>query len=130
MISSYLDGINSNATSYSAKTDALITHLDYPEIFTVDSTYGEIHLYGVRFYNSPIDESVILNNVQSTLATKEEREAKHLENLIYNAQGKIDLRRIRDLSYDLKIPYVMISGGYECKQYCSFTTGKKGLQSN
>lgn len=114
MISSYLDGINSNATSYSAKTDALITHLDYPEIFTVDSTYGEIHLYGVRFYNSPIDESVILNNVQSTLATKEEREAKYLENLIYNAQGKIDLRRIRDLSYDLKIPYVMISGGYEC----------------
>jgi hypothetical protein len=63
MVLSYLDGIVSNATSYSEKTDAIITHVDNPETFTVDSTYAEILLYGVRIYNSPIDEATILNNV-------------------------------------------------------------------
>ena len=78
MILTYLNGIVSNATSYSVKTDGVVSHNDSPEIFTVDSTGAEIHLYGVRFYNTAITESLILNNVQSTLATKEERQRKYL----------------------------------------------------
>lgn len=118
MILTYLNGIVSNATSYSVKTDGVVSHNDSPEIFTVDSTGAEIHLYGVRFYNTAITESLILNNVQSTLATKEERQRKYLQNLVYNAKGKIDLNKIRDPEYDLQIPYVMISGGYQCdKKY-------------
>jgi hypothetical protein len=63
MVLSYLDGIVSNATGYSEKTDAIITHNDDPEQFTVDSTYAEILFYGARIYSNPLDEATILNNV-------------------------------------------------------------------
>jgi hypothetical protein len=63
MVVSYLNGIASNATNYSEKTDAISTHVKGPEQLIVDSEFAEILIYGIRFYNSPIDEATILNNV-------------------------------------------------------------------
>ena len=114
MILTYLNGIVSNATNYSPKTDGITTHADIPELFTVDSTAAEIHLYGVRFYSSALDEATILNNVEANLPTKAERTDRYLQNLVYDARGKISLKKIQDLSYDLRIPYITISGGYAC----------------
>lgn len=114
MIVSYLNGIASNATNYSEKTDVISTHVKGPEHFVVNSEAAEILLYGVRFYNSPIDEATILNNVQATLPTKEEQAKKYASNLLYDANGKISLKKISDPNYDLEIPYIMISGGYAC----------------
>ena len=114
MILTYLNGIVSNATNYSPKTDGITTHADVPEVFTVDSTAAEIHLYGVRFYSSALDEATILNNVEANLPTKAERTDRYLQNLVYDAKGKISLKKIQDLSYDLRIPYITISGGYAC----------------
>jgi hypothetical protein len=114
MILTYLNGIVSNATNYSPKTDGITTHADVPELFTVDSTAAEIHLYGVRFYSSALDEATILNNVEANLPTKAERTDRYLQNLVYDARGKISLKKIQDLSYDLRIPYITISGGYAC----------------
>ena len=122
MVLSYLDGIVSNATGYSEKTDAIITHNDNPEQFTVDSTYAEILFYGARIYNNPLDEATILNNVQASLSGKTPEETKaiqtkeYLSNLIYDANGKVNLSKIEDPNYNLEIPYVKISGGYACSK--------------
>lgn len=124
MVVSYLNGIASNATNYSEKTDAISTHVKGPEQLIVDSEFAEILIYGIRFYNSPIDEATILNNVQATLPTKEEQAKKYASNLLYDANGKISLKKISDPSYNLEIPYVMISGGYACDK--SFKMAKEG----
>lgn len=114
MILTYLNGIMSKAQNYVTKIDGVTTHNDVPEMFTVDSTAAEICLYGVRFYNSPLDEATILNNVEANLPTKKERTEKYLQNLVYDAKGKISLKKIQDLSYNLTIPYITITGGYSC----------------
>lgn len=116
MVLTYLNGIVSNVTNYSAKVDGIATHNDVPELFTVDSAAAEICLYGVRFYNSPLDESTILNNVEASLSTKEEKTEKYLQNLVYDAKGKISLGKIQELSYNLTIPYITITGGYSCNK--------------
>lgn len=114
MILTYLNGICSNATSYVASADSVEQSQSNKALFTVDSSAGEVILYSVRFYNTALNEATILNNMQASFATKEEKEAEYLDNLILDDQGKISLDLFRADSYNPKIPYILITGGQTC----------------
>lgn len=112
MILSYLNGICSNAEAY-AKTDTLKDSSN-PAVFKVDSTYGQVDLYSVRFYNNAIDESIILNNYLASFNSKEEKQKLYNSNAILDSNGNISLDLIEAEDYDLQIPYVKITGGFGC----------------
>ena len=113
MLYTYLNGIISNASNYIA-TDRFEDSSDNPAQLIIDSTYGQIDLYGIRIYNAALDEGVILNNYQASLPTLQERQSNYESNLILDINGDIDFKAVEAETYNLQIPYVKITGGYGC----------------
>ena len=61
MVYTYLDGIISKVISY-VETDSFKESTDHPARLQITSEAGEVYIYGIRFYNTALNESVILNN--------------------------------------------------------------------
>ena len=112
MCYTYLNGIISDVHNYQA-TDDFANNSMNPAYLKIDSTYGQVDLYSVRFYSSALDAQTILNNYQATLDTLELRQANYEQNLIRKITGDIDLESIEAETYNLQIPYVKIYGGYQ-----------------
>lgn len=121
MCYTYLNGIISNVFNYPANTDFSNNYI--PGYFKVDSTYGQVDVYSVRYYSSALDAQTVLNNYQATLETLEKRQESYEQNLIRNISGDIDLDLIESNMYDLQIPYVKIVGGYQSDK--KFTMGEE-----
>jgi hypothetical protein len=81
----------------------------------INSAGGTIYIYNIRIYEAAVDGSVILNNYQATLDTLEDREKNYRQNTI-RIDGKISLEEIEKETYELKIPYVKIVGGYKANK--------------
>ena len=111
MCYAYLNGIISNAVNYGE--DDYFVNAKYPGYLKIDSEFGDIDIYNIRFYSSALDAATILNNYQATLETLDARQASYERNLIRNINGDIDLEAIEDKNYDLQLPYVKITGGYQ-----------------
>ena len=67
MIYTYLNGILSKANSYvktegSTIGETFVDTNDIPATLIIDSTAGQVDLYGIRIYSTAQDENVILNN--------------------------------------------------------------------
>ena len=112
MCYTYLNGIISDAHNYQA-TDDFANNPQKPGYLKIDSMYGQVDIYSVRFYSSALDAQTILNNYQATLDTLEMRQASYEQNLIRKINGDIDLELIESEDYNLQIPYVKIYGGYQ-----------------
>jgi hypothetical protein len=116
MCLTYLDGIISSAVAY----DTTATFKDagnegFPAILTADSTNGTIDIYGIRFYSTALTDSTILNNYTASLPTLAQREEKYNSNLVFDpVSGEISLSKIMAGTYNLTIPYAIITGGLSC----------------
>ena len=111
MCYTYFNGILSNAVIYN-KQDSYKQSSDNPAMFIADSTHAQIKIYGIRFYSTALENRVILNNFTASLPTLSEREKRYNSNNVYNANNKIDFDLVTAETYDLQIPYMMITGGY------------------
>ena len=80
-------------------------------IFTCDSTYADINLYNFRVYTAAYATRTVINNYISDISDIDERIEKNKDNNIYTNDGSISLSAIQDLSYQLKVPYVLFNGG-------------------
>ena len=110
MCYTYLDGIISNVINYSSSAD--FANANKPGYLKIDSTGGDIDIYSIRFYNTYLDESIILNNYQASLGSLTERQKNYESNAIRDKYGDISLSEIENENYNLQIPYVKIYGGY------------------
>lgn len=107
----YLNGILSYVNTYN-KENAIFQDTYTTATLKLDSTYAEIDVYNIRFYQSALNAQTILNNYQASLGTLEERQLSYDSNLIRDINGAIDLEKIESGTYNLSIPYVKIIGGY------------------
>lgn len=123
MVYTYLDGIISKVISY-AETDSFKESTDHPARLQITSEAGEVYVYGIRFYNTALNESVILNNQQATIPSLANREKEYLSNLILDNDGNIVLSAVESIAYDLGIPLVKITGGWSCTK--KFQMGAAG----
>ena len=107
----YLNGIVCGI--YPIQTnDDFASFPDYPGYLNINSTAGQVDMYGVRFYTSPLNAQTILNNYQASLDTLEMRQKSYDLNQIRNIYGQIDLDIIESEDYEVTIPYAKIVGGY------------------
>ncbi len=112
LIYTYLNGIISGATKYSDSD--YLSNSETPAYFTVDSTDGQVYLYGFRVYETALGDITILNNYQASLSLAD-REANYKDNLILDSENRVSLSAILDNpNYKLDIPLVKITGGYSC----------------
>lgn len=123
MIYTYLNGKLSAVNAYES-TETFIDSADIPARLVIDSTHGQIDVYGIRFYTTALPESVIVNNYQASLGTLAERQASYDSNNILDINGNIQFEAIESEQYPLSIPYVKITGGYGCSK--SFLMNKEG----
>ena len=115
MCYTYLNGKMSSAVLYQTD-DEFKDHKDDAAIFEADSKNGQIKIYGIRFYSTALSDRTILNNYTASLSTFEEREARFESNNVYNINNKIDYKLVSAEGYNLQIPYMTITGGYETEE--------------
>lgn len=109
----YLDGKLSNAGAY-IKEDSFADNESDPACFRVDSTVGQVKIYGIRFYKNALNDSLILNNYTASLPTNSERQTRYdSNNILVNQQ--IHYNTVMSEDYDLQIPVMTITGGYATK---------------
>ena len=111
MILSYLNGIISSATIYN-KNDSFVDS-DMPATLVINSSAAAIKIYGIRFYSMALSHREILNNFTASLPTLEERQERYASNLVYNEKEEISKKLVADESYDLGIPYMLLTGGWQ-----------------
>ena len=111
-----LSGIGRMSASSATNHESFIQSTSYPAIFTVDSTYGDIDLYNVRFYRNGLSKRTVVNNWIADLTDIDQRIELYKENNILEDDGSISLKAIQDVSYQLKVPYVLFNGGCQMKK--------------
>lgn len=107
----YLNGIICGVYRLQVNDD-FASSPDYPGYLNIYSTAGQVDIYNIRFYSSPLNAQTVLNNYQASLDTLEMRQKSYDLNQIRNIYGKIDLDIIESEDYEITIPYVKIIGGY------------------
>ena len=83
----------------------------FPSHIEFDSTYGDIHIYNIRVYRGALDTRTIINNHIADLTDVDEKIELYKVNNIFDDSGLISLNAIQDISYQLKVPYVLLKGG-------------------
>lgn len=112
MCYTYLNGILSNVYNYK-NSDDFTNSSAYPGYLKINSKYGQIDVYNIRFYSVGFNSYSVLYNYQAGLTPLELRQENYEDNLVYNSNNeKISLEQIESDNYNLKIPYVKITGGY------------------
>lgn len=129
MCYTYLNGKISGAVIYD--TDDRFQQADNPAIFKISAEKAQVKIYSVRFYNTNLSDSEILNNYTASLPTLEEREKQYNSNNVFT-QGKIDFNKVSWEGYDLQVPYMKITGGYATEKKSKWqlqgqTTANYGL---
>ena len=82
-----------------------------PSYIEFDSTYGDIYIYNLRVYRGALDSRTIINNYIADLTNIDEKIELYKINNIFDDAGLISLNAIQDISYQLKVPYVLLKGG-------------------
>ena len=109
----YLNGKVIGIVNYLPGTDSFGDNL-YPAKIMADSTYGQIKIYGIRFYNTRHAESEILNNYIASLQSVAQRKELSESVKVYNeANNKIDYKLVSSPDYNSTIPYMTLTGGYK-----------------
>lgn len=107
----YLNGKISGAVKYTVGTDEFKDGY-YPATLKVDSSAAQIKIYGIRFYNNALQDKVILNNYTASFSSIADRQANYDTNNVLNASGDVSFTLVADEEYNLQIPYMKLTGGY------------------
>ena len=110
IVTTYLNGIVSGMTFYETN-DTFQQNRNDPATIIANSTYGDIDIYNIRVYDVALDKSAVLNNYIATSGSNEERALIYADNGIVDDNGNISLDLIQRLSYKMKIPYMLLTGG-------------------
>ena len=110
MCYTYFNGKMSGATSF--KEDDAFVDSYYKATIKVDSTYAQVKVYGIRFYNAALSEHLILNNYTASLPSLEERQRLYDSNNVY-VDDNISFDLVSSKNYNLEIPYMKLTGGYK-----------------
>lgn len=122
----YLNGIQSGAMFY-ASDDRFRQNDNRPGTLKIMSSSAQVKIYGIRIYASALGDDLILRNYTASLSTLDERQTKYDDTNIFNAlTGEIDYEAVSAESYDLKIPYMLLTGGYPTESL----TDKYQLKTN
>ena len=106
-----LSGIGRMSASSGSSHESFKQQNAYPAKFIVDSTYGDINLYNVRFYRNGLSKRAVVNNWIADLTDIDQKIELYKENNILEDDGSISLKAIQDIAYQLKVPYVLFNGG-------------------
>ena len=113
MVYGYLNGKLSGATFYNKDADSFIDQSGYAAYIKANSTDAQIKIYGIRFYSSALNDKTILNNYTASFGTLEKRQQSYDTNKVYNPNsGLVDLDMLTAETYNLQIPYMLLTGGY------------------
>ena len=105
MCYTYLNGILSNVYNYK-NSDDFTNSSAYPGYLKINSRYGQIDVYNIRFYSVGFNSYSVLYNYQAGLTPLELRQENYEDNLVYGSNNeKISLEQIESDSYNLQIPY-------------------------
>lgn len=116
----YLNGKLSAAVIYD-KNDTYNDDSFEPGYFKADSRYGQVKIYGIRYYKNALNSQTILNNYTASLSTNEERQERYAtNNVLVNSQ--IHYNTVVSEDYDLQIPVMTITGGYATKDKWTIDT--------
>jgi hypothetical protein len=55
----------------------------------------------------------VLNNFTASLPTLAERENRYASNLVYNAKEEISYKLVSENDYNLEVPYMLLTGGWQ-----------------
>jgi hypothetical protein len=106
----YLNGKISAAKIYGEAT--FIDALNNWATLQVTSNDAQVKIYGIRFYNIALDDRTTLNNYTASLPTLAEREKSYASNNLVYSGSNISYDEVSKPSYDLGIPYMVLTGGY------------------
>lgn len=120
MIKTYLNGVLSGITQYTASgssPDTMLENPNYPARLIFDSTYGNINIYNIRIYEqSVLNSNVVIDNYIATYGSTEEKAKKYEDNInVLDSENNISVSTIEtahdNYGYKLSLPYIKISGG-------------------
>lgn len=83
-----------------------------PAVMIFDSTYGDINLYGIRVYRTPITTSMAINNYIADIYDVDTKIALAKNNRVYNSGNKVSKSVIDNLSSTLGVKYCVFEGGF------------------
>lgn len=115
MCNTYINGILSNAVIYGEDTFKQISEKS-KALLEIDSTHASVKIYGIRIYKEALNSKNIIDNYIASLPTLEEREEKFNDNNVYNDKSQIDFNIVSSELYNLKIPYMVLTGGYSTEK--------------
>lgn len=113
----YLNGVMSgimkmNVDKENQTKEQFLDANGFPSYIQFDSTYGDINIYNIRVYRGALDSRAIINNYIADLTNIDEKiELYKINNIFDDSTGLISLNAIQDISYQLKVPYVLFKGG-------------------
>ena len=122
LVRTYLNGVLSGITEYDNE-DYFKDSNQSPGKLIADSTYGDIYLYNIRIYDSALDNRIILNNYLATLPVLFNRIAQADWNNVVDDAGNISLDLIEREGYNLKVPYILLTGGHAGTKSAGYQTG-------
>ena len=117
MIHTYINGMRCGITQYEkGGADSTQENPNRPAYFTIDSTYGIVDIYNIRFYNeSALQSSSVLKNFIATAGTIDNKVALYEDNSpMLTANATVQVEEIENAinnGYKLRLPYIKITGG-------------------
>ena len=127
MCYAYLNGKMTEATIQNEDDHFIDSY--YPATLKIDSSCAQVKIYSIRFYNTNLNERLILNNYTAALSTLAERQKVYDSNNVY-VNNLINFDLVSDKEYNLQIPYMKLTGGYKSSsndKWAIDTTANVGL---
>ena len=107
----YLNGVLSGIMRMNENSEEFKDNINAPSFIEIDSSYGDIYIYNIRVYRAPLLTRTIINNYIAGLTDINKKMALYKDNNIFDDNGLISYNAIKDLSYQLGVPYVLLKGG-------------------
>lgn len=116
MCLAYVNGILAGATILKTTDDNNFEEINTASL-KINSDNAQINIYGLRFYANALDDSQIVSNYTASLPTLLEQQEKFDDTNIYyyneeTGRMEINYTDVASESYNLKIPYMLLTGGY------------------
>lgn len=107
----YLNGVLSGIMEMSATETFQDTSLS-PALIEIDSTYGDISIYGIRTYRQAITHQMAINDYNADIYNIDTKIAVAKNNKVFNDSSKVSKEVIDNLASTLGVKYCIFEGGY------------------
>lgn len=114
-VETYVNGVLSGIMNVDSD-DNLKSAANRPAILTLDSTYGDLFIYGIRVYRTHLSSRTIINNHIASIPSITDRAIAYKENTISDGNGKISYSAIAQIADYAGVPYVLLNGGNQIEK--------------